>query len=41
MRMLKETIRKQLTTFAAFLIIPVLFKLLTIYGNLVTKSQFL
>lgn len=40
-QMLKETITKQVTTLAAILIIPVLFKLLNIYGNLVTKSQFL
>jgi len=40
-QMLKETTGKQVTTLVAFLIIPVLCKLLNIYGNLVTKSQFL
>jgi len=39
--MLKETLRKQVTTLAAFLIIPEMFQLLNIYGNIVTKSQFL
>jgi hypothetical protein len=38
---LTETIREQLTTLVAFPIITVLFKLLNIYGNLATKSQFL
>jgi hypothetical protein len=37
----RETIRKQVTTLAAFQIISVLFELLNIYGNLATKSQFL
>jgi hypothetical protein len=41
MQMLKEAIRKQVTTLAAFMITPVLFELLNIYGNLVTNSQFL